>query len=150
MPGARSQAVNRSAVTWGEASGIESAPTPRDMVWFSFLKVLKQNSSFNHFRGSAHKVVPQWESSLPTNGYGKATQHLEAPGQKGKKTFTEAIVSVMMVKWPRSNTNGQRISPCVRVYSLYLQGSQQLIIKNRVTVLFKIKREIWDLASIGK
>jgi len=34
----------------------------------------------------------------------------------------------------------ERVSPCVKVYTLCLQASQQLIIKNRVTVLFKIKK----------
>lgn len=159
----KTQEACHSTITRYEADGIWSTPTLGDVVCFSFLKVLKQNSFLNHFQGSAHKLVPQWESAPPTEGYGKAAKHLEAAGQKGKKTFRKAILSMMMVNWPRSNKTGQRSyifqclkckretdSPCRKVYSLCLQASQQLILTNRVTAFLKIKREIWDLASYGK
>lgn len=134
MPAAK---ACHSTISRYEANGIWSTPTLGDIVCFSFLKVLKQNSFLNHFQGSTHKLVPQWESAPPTKGYGKAAKHLEAAGQKGQKTFWKAILSMMVVNWPRSNKTGQRIfifqclkykretdSPCHKVYSLCLQASQ--------------------------
>lgn len=86
MPAVKAQQVFQSTITRNEAYGIWDSPTLTEIVWFSFLKVLKQNSFFNHFQGSAYKLVSQWESSPPTKGYGKAVKHPEAPGQEKKKT----------------------------------------------------------------
>lgn len=86
MPGVKAQQVCQSTITHNEACGIWCTPTLTEIVCFSFLKVLKQNSFFNHFQGSEYKPVSQWESSPPTKGYGKAVKHPEAPGQEGKNT----------------------------------------------------------------
>lgn len=110
MPRVKAQQVCQAAITHNEAYGIWSTPTLREVVWFSFLKVLKQNSFFNHFQGSAYKLVAQWGSSPRTKGCGKAAKSiLRHQARKGREHITKSIFSVTTVKWPRSNKNGQRI-----------------------------------------